>query len=73
MCACAAHLIEVCIDILSCSLVQLCAADLLGKAIDADDVGRLQVLSEEITTCLGHILHLIPCRKQQKKDNFQCF
>lgn len=73
LCACAPHLIEVCIDVLSRPLVQLCAADLLGEAVDADDVGRLQVLREEITTCLGHILHLIPCRKQQKKEDFYVF
>lgn len=61
----APHLTEVCIDVLPTPLVQLCAADLLSKAGDADDVSRLQVLSEEIAACLGHILHLIPCRKEQ--------
>lgn len=64
----APHLIEVCIDILSTPLVQLCAADLLSKAGDADDISRLQVLGEEIAACLGHVLNLIPCRKQQKNE-----
>lgn len=63
----APHLIEVCIDVLSTSLVQLCAADLFSKAGDADDISRLQMLSEEITACLGHILDLIPCRKTTEK------
>lgn len=56
----APHLVEVCIDVLSAPLVQLSAADLLGEAGDADDVGRLQVLREEVTACFGHILHLVP-------------
>lgn len=40
----ASHLIEVCVDVLSACLVQLCAANLLGKAGDADHIRWLQVL-----------------------------
>lgn len=58
------------IDILSTLLVQLCAADLFSKAGNADDISRLQVLREEITACLGHILNLIPC-KQEKNEMIQ--
>ena len=60
----APHLIEVCIDILSAALVQLHVADFVSKAGDADDIVRLQVLDEEVTTGLGHILHLIPGENQ---------
>lgn len=64
----AAHLAEVCIDILSTQLVQLSAADLLGKAGDADNISRFKVLDEEIAARFGHILHLIPCGKRQKHE-----
>ena len=72
----APHLLEVCVDVLSASLVQLRAADLLGKASDADDISRLQMLGEEIAARLGHVLELIPCTKKnrqgQKNHYCQC-
>lgn len=61
------HLIEVCINILSTALVQLYTSDLLSEAGDADDIRRPKVLSEKITACFGHILHLIPCRREQTR------
>lgn len=66
----APHLTEVRVDVLSARLVQLRTADLLGKAGDPDDVGRLQVLCEEITTRLGHVLHLISSQEQDKSKTW---
>ena len=60
----APHLIEVCVDILSTPLLHFGAADLLRKTGDANDISRLYVLSEEIAACPGHVLHLIPCKKE---------
>lgn len=62
----ASHLTEVCVDVLSRVLVQLRAADLLGKAGDADDIAGLQVLDEEIAARLGHVLKLKPCGKTEE-------
>lgn len=53
-------LVEVRVDVLSTLSVQLSAADALGEAGDADDVGGLQVLHQEVAACLRHVLHLVP-------------
>lgn len=60
------HLAEVRVDVLPAVLVELRAADLLGEAGDADDVGGLQVLHEEVAARLGHVLELEPCAEEKK-------
>lgn len=56
----ASHLAEVCVDVLSTPAVQLAAADLLGEAGDADDIGGLHMFGEEVTAGFGHVLNLVP-------------
>lgn len=56
----ASHLAEVRVDILSTPAVQLAAADLLGEAGNANDVGGLHMFGEEVTARLGHVLNLVP-------------
>ena len=60
VCVCPGYLIEACVDVLATLKVQLCAANIFSESGDPDDVGRLQVLDEEVTAGLGHILHLVP-------------
>lgn len=48
------------VDILSTPAVQLAAADLLGEAGNANDVGGLHMFGEEVTARLGHVLNLVP-------------
>lgn len=54
------HLAEVRVDVVSTPAVQLHAADLLSEAGDANGVGGLYVLGEEVAARLGHVLHLVP-------------
>lgn len=56
----ASHLAEVRVDVFSTPAVQLAAADLLGEAGNANDVGGLHVFGEEVTARLGHVLNLEP-------------
>lgn len=56
----APHLAEVRVDVLSTPGVQLAAADLLGKAGDANDVGGLHVFGEKVAARLGHVVNLVP-------------
>lgn len=62
----ASHLAKVRVDVLSTPAVQLAAADLLRKAGNANDVGGLHVLGEEVTARLGHVLNLVPGRGAQR-------
>lgn len=63
------NLIEVSVDILSGAKVQVGAADLLGESRDADDIGRLQVLHEEIAAGFGHFFHLVAHSGQENVKN----
>lgn len=59
------------VDVFSWTKVQLGAADLLCESGDAYDVGRLQVLREEIAAGFGHLFYLITHGGQEKvKDAF---
>lgn len=58
-----------CVDILSTALVQLLAAYLLSEAGDTDDIGRLQVLSQEIAASFCHVVHLVPDRGETKWES----
>lgn len=57
------------VDVLPAVPVELRAANLLGEAGDADDVGGLQVLHEEVAAGLGHVLELEPCQEGKQGWN----
>ena len=63
------YLAEIHIDVLPGLLVQLRAADLLGKVGDADGVAGVQLLHQEVAAGLDHAVDLVHDRTVHDVDH----